>query len=167
MRVGQWIRRTSKIGPKLPVADRPTKVSLASLKRDPTETDMKSALRASATAVSDFAWLSRGDSVFIKTALNSSYPYPSTTNPVAVAAMIELLKDKGAGSVIVGDMSGIEHVKLSAEGTVGRSRALMEKSGRLPLYEMPVVRSIALKRRDGAPFTKTAWKQFPIGKAPS
>jgi uncharacterized protein (DUF362 family) len=90
---------------------------------------MKSALRASATAVSDFAWLSRGDSVFIKTALNSSYPYPSTTNPVAVAAMIELLKDKGAGSVIVGDMSGIEHVKLSAEGTVGSSRALMEKSG--------------------------------------
>jgi hypothetical protein len=43
--------------------------------------------------------------------------------------MIQLLKEKGAGRVIVGDMSGIAHVKLSPEGLSGSSRSLMERCG--------------------------------------
>jgi uncharacterized protein (DUF362 family) len=43
--------------------------------------------------------------------------------------MVELLKEKGAGRVIVSDMSGIEHVKLTPEKLVGSSRQLMHASG--------------------------------------
>ena len=43
--------------------------------------------------------------------------------------MVELLKEKGAGRVIVSDMSGIEFVKLTPEGLKGSSRALMHASG--------------------------------------
>ena len=90
---------------------------------------MKSAVPAVAEAATDFSWLSKGDAVFIKPALNSGNPYPATTNPTAIAAMVEILKEKGAGRVIVGDMSGIEHVKLSETGLSGSSRRLMESSG--------------------------------------
>ena len=90
---------------------------------------MKSAVRAAAEAATDFSWLSKGDAVFIKPALNSGNPYPATTSPVALEGMVELLKEKGAGRVIVGDMSGIEYVKLSPGGLSGSSRRLMEASG--------------------------------------
>jgi uncharacterized protein (DUF362 family) len=67
--------------------------------------------------------------VFIKPALNSGNPYPATTSPEAVGAVVEMLKDRGARRVIVGDMSGIEHVKLSTDRLSGSSRRLMEASG--------------------------------------
>lgn len=104
-------------------------VALAGLPKDSSETAIKSAVRDSALAASDFSWLSKNDAVFIKPALNSGLPYPSTTSPVAIAAMVKLLKEKGAGRVIVGDMSGIEHVKLSPAGISGSTRKLMESAG--------------------------------------
>jgi len=90
---------------------------------------MKSAVRAAAQAATDFSWLSKGDAVFIKPSLNSGNPYPATTSPIAIGAMVELLREKGARRVIVGDMSGIEHVKLSPKGVAGSSRRLMESCG--------------------------------------
>ena len=112
-----------------PKPGRETRVFLAGVGRNPSDQTMKSAVRAVAEATTDFSWLSKGDSVFIKPALNSGNPYPATTNPIAIGGMVELLKEKGAGRVIVGDMCGIEHVKLSPEGLSGSSRRLMEDSG--------------------------------------
>jgi uncharacterized protein (DUF362 family) len=43
--------------------------------------------------------------------------------------MVELLKEKGAGRIIVTDMAGIEHVKLTPERLVGSTRELMHASG--------------------------------------
>ena len=90
---------------------------------------IRSAIRAAAEAATDFSWLSRGDPVFIKPVLNSGHPYPHTTSPLAVGAIIELLREKGAGRIVVGDMSGIEHVKLSRGGVRGSTLRLMEASG--------------------------------------
>ncbi len=67
--------------------------------------------------------------VFIKPALNSGKTYPATTSPIAFGAMFELFEEKGAGRVIVWDMSGIEHMKLSPKGISGSSCHLMESSG--------------------------------------
>ena len=108
---------------------RQIRVFLAGVGRGASEQVMKLAVRAVAEATTDFFWLSKDDSVFIKPALNSGNPYPATTNPIAIGAMVELLKQKGARRVIVGDMSGIEHVKLSPKGLTGSSRRLMEASG--------------------------------------
>gem|GEM_PF-1471110 len=106
-----------------------TIVALAGARKGASEPEVKAAVRAAANAVTDFSWLSKGDAVFIKPALNSGLAYPSTTSPVAIGAMIELLKQKGAGRVIVGDMSGIEHVKLTPDGLTGSTRRLMASSG--------------------------------------
>ena len=105
------------------------RVFLAGLSRGATEQVARLAVRAVAEAATDFSWLSRGDAVFIKPALNSGNPYPATTSPLAIGALVELLREKGAHRVIVGDMCGIEHVKLSPDGLKGSSRRLMEASG--------------------------------------
>ena len=116
-------------GARLAAPGRPTRVCLAGLKRGSSAQTVKSAVRAAAESATDFSWLSRGDAVFIKPALNSGNPYPATTSPEAVGAVVEMLKDRGSRRVIVGDMCGIEHVKLSQEGVSGSSRRLMEASG--------------------------------------
>jgi len=116
-------------GAKLTAPGRPTRVCLAGLKRGSSAQTVKSAVRAAAESATDFSWLSRGDAVFIKPALNSGNPYPATTSPEALGAVVEMLKDRGSRRVIVGDMRGIEHVKLSQEGVSGSSRRLMEASG--------------------------------------
>ncbi|MGA9109632.1 MAG: DUF362 domain-containing protein [Smithella sp.] len=107
----------------------PAKVYLSGTKKGAEEKEIKLAVRSSAEAATDFSWLSRGDSVFIKPAANSGNPYPATTSPIAVAAMVELLREKGAGRVIVGDMSGVQYVRFTPTSLRGSSRKLMESSG--------------------------------------
>jgi uncharacterized protein (DUF362 family) len=116
-------------GEKPRQSDRRAPVYLAGVDRGASEAAIKAAVRNAARAATDFPWLSKGDSVFIKPVLNSGSPYPFTTSPAAIAAMVELLREKGARRVIVGDMSGIGHVKLSPGGLSGSSRRLMEASG--------------------------------------
>ena len=110
-------------------SDRQARVVLAGVTKGSSEAAIKSVIRESALAASDFSWLGKNDAVFIKPAINSGSSYPSTTSPIAIAAMVALLKEKGAGRVIVGDMSGIEHVKLSPTGLSGSTRKLMEAAG--------------------------------------
>jgi uncharacterized protein (DUF362 family) len=106
-----------------------TDVYIAGVPKGAAESDLKQALRQTAEAADNFSWLSKGDTVFIKPALNSGNPYPATTSPVAVAAVVELLKERGAGRVLLGDMCGVQHVKLTPEKLTGSSRQLMHESG--------------------------------------
>jgi uncharacterized protein (DUF362 family) len=87
------------------------------------------AVKRVAEAASDFSWLSRGDVVFIKPAGNSGNPYPATTSPLAVQAMVGLLRKKGAGRVIVGDKSGVQYVYQDDRGQRGSSRHLFTQNG--------------------------------------
>ena len=107
-------------------------VSLSTAQKD---SDMEKAVIKAAKSATNFSWLKRGQTVFIKPVLNSGLPYPATTNPIAISAMIKLLKQKGAGKVIVGDMSGIEHLRFFKDKTTGSTRDLMKKSGMIQLIE--------------------------------
>lgn len=105
-------------------------VALAPIKKGSSEEEIVGAVRATAESATDFSWLARGDSVLIKPVCNSGNKYPATTSPLAISAMIRLLKDKGANQVYVMDMSGIEYVKLTEKGLVkGSTRKLMENNG--------------------------------------
>lgn len=122
------VKRPTDINKLFP-SGKPEKVFLAGVSRGAPEENVRAAVREAAEAATDFSWLSKGDTVFIKPVLNSGNPYPATTSPTAIGVIIKLLKEKGAGRVIVGDMSGVEHVKLSLTGLSGNSRRLMEASG--------------------------------------
>jgi uncharacterized protein (DUF362 family) len=79
----------------------------------------------------DLSFLSPGDSVFIKVACNSDNDHPAVTNPEAIPLLVSLLKKRGAGDVYVGDQSGVETVRLTRDGRVSSTRALMKKNGLL------------------------------------
>ena len=104
-------------------------VSIAGLARGCEQQTLIQSVREAAQAATDFSWLSKGDSVLIKPALNSGNPYPATTSPEGIKAMVALLKEKGANRVLVSDMSGIEFVKLTPQRLKGSSRKLMHASG--------------------------------------
>ncbi len=99
------------------------------------DSDMEAAVIKAAQAATDFSWLENGQIVFIKTVNNSGVSYPATSSPIAVSAMIKLLKQKGAGRVIVGDMSGVQHLKFFKDKTIGSTRDLMKISGMLQAVE--------------------------------
>lgn len=79
--------------------------------------------------ISNLSWLSQGDSVFIKVACNSGNDHPAVTNPKAISAMVKFLKNHGAGTVYVGDQSGVEQVRLTEGERVSSTREVMKKNG--------------------------------------
>ena len=86
-------------------------------------------------AATDFSWLSRGDHVLIKLALNSGNPYPATTDPWSVKCMVTLLKEKGAGKILVADQSGFGTVQWTKDRKEGSSRQLAKNAGLLKVIE--------------------------------
>jgi uncharacterized protein (DUF362 family) len=104
-------------------------VALAGVARGAGDEAVAAAVRRAALGATDFSWLSRGDSVLIKPVCNSGNPYPATTDPVALRAMIGLLRDQGAGRVIVADMSGVQFLRFDADRTRGSTRRLMGEAG--------------------------------------
>jgi len=107
------------------------RVGLAGVARGAARDEVVAAVNRAAEAATDFSWLSRGDTVLIKPVCNSGNTYPATTDPVALHAMIRLLQKKGAGRVIVGDMSGVQFVRFQKDSLSGSTRELMEQAGML------------------------------------
>jgi uncharacterized protein (DUF362 family) len=106
-----------------------TPVALAGVARGAATQDVARAVRDAAQAATDFSWLSRGDTVLIKPVCNSGNVYPATTDPVALNAMVRLLAERGAGRVVVADMSGVQFLRFSPDATTGSTRELMTGNG--------------------------------------
>jgi uncharacterized protein (DUF362 family) len=87
------------------------------------------AVRQVAEAATDFSWLGKGDTVLLKPAGNSKNLYPATTSPLAVVAMTKLLKEKGAGRVILCDKSGVQSVYQTADHVRGSTRQCFQNNG--------------------------------------
>lgn len=117
---------------EIKIDEKKSNVFLSTIRK---ESDMEKAVIQAVEAATNFDWLKMGQTVFIKPVLNSGLPYPATTNPIAIAAMIQLLKQKGAGKVIVGDMSGVERLRFFKDKTTGSTRDLMKNSGMMQAVE--------------------------------
>jgi uncharacterized protein (DUF362 family) len=105
-------------------------VVLTGVEKGAVDDAVADAVKKAAIAATDFSWLSHGDTVVIKPVVNSGNPYPTTTSPVGIKAMAELLKEKGAGRVIVTDTASVTYVWLTGKGVIrGSTRKLMQKCG--------------------------------------
>lgn len=91
--------------------------------------------RAAVEAATDFSWLSRGDRVLLKLALNSGNPFPATTDPWALRCMVRILQERGAGEILAGDQSGVEHVFHAPTWGWGASRECCRTAGLLDVIE--------------------------------
>jgi uncharacterized protein (DUF362 family) len=90
--------------------------------------------------------------VLIKPVCNSGNVYPATTDPAALRAMIRLLLQRGAGRVVVADMSGVQFVRFSKDRLSGSTRALMQRNGML--------RSIEAAGGEMHAFEEAGWDAF-------
>ena len=96
---------------------------------DPLATCIRNTFLA---ATNNCSWLHEGDIVLLKPALNSPDPYPSTTHPLAIKVVAEMLVERGV-NVVIGDQSGIEHVLHYPGGVLrGSSRVNYTHSGMGP-----------------------------------
>lgn len=95
----------------------------------------RNSVRQVCTAL-DWAWLSPGDSVFLKLSCNSPNAHPAVTSPNVVAAIVAELAERGAGEVLVGDQAGVETVRLmEGDVLVGSTRQAMQSNGLLAAIE--------------------------------
>jgi uncharacterized protein (DUF362 family) len=115
--------------------DATTPVVAVGVPRGSDAEGVANAVRRAALAATDFRWLSRGDTVLIKPVCNSGNDYPATTDPIALRAMIRLLLERGAGRVVVADMSGVQFLRFSQDHLSGSTRALMKSNGLLTSIE--------------------------------
>jgi uncharacterized protein (DUF362 family) len=100
------------------------------IQKDPSPGQLSLAIEKVFLKASDnLSWLSKGDLVLLKPALNSPDLYPATTHPLSLNVVSEILEKHGA-EVIAGDQSGIEHVLQDESGVIhGSSKGCFEKSG--------------------------------------
>ncbi len=136
-------------------------VTVVSVPRDAAPAVVAAAVRRAALGATDLGWLHRGDTVLLKPVCNSGNAYPATTDPVAIRAMIELLRERGAGRVLVGDMSGVQAVRFGPDYLRGSTRALMTESG--------MARAITESGGELHAFEEAGWDAFdpetPVGAA--
>ena len=64
-------------------------------------------IRRALDLIGGLDFLRPGDSVLLKLALNSPNSFPATTSPEMVTEVIKLLKEGGAGDILVGDKSPV------------------------------------------------------------
>ncbi len=80
-------------------------------------------------STNNVSWLTKGQTVLLKPALNSPDPYPATTDPDAVRVVAQELTKRGA-RVVIGDQSGIGHVLHTPSGVMrGSTRVCYHASG--------------------------------------
>ncbi len=132
--------------------DGTTSVALVGVPRGSGDDVVERAVQRAALAATDFSWLSRGDTVLIKPVCNSGNDYPATTDPAALRAMIRLLAQRGAGRVVVADMSGVQFVRFSKDRLSGSTRELMRRNGML--------RSIEAAGGEIVAFEEAGWDAF-------
>jgi len=81
-------------------------------------------------------WLSKGDSVFLKVSSNSGNPHPSVTSPIAINIIVKILKNAGAGEIMIGDQAGVQHVRLTKTGRKSSTKEMLAKNGILNSVEI-------------------------------
>jgi uncharacterized protein (DUF362 family) len=128
---------------------------------DPNQTTTIDAVQKAIDAATDLSWLRQGDSVFVKVACNSNHGPPTVTSPAALEGVVRVLKDAGAGTVYVGDMSGAQYVRHLASQTTGSTRANMQTNGLLAAAEAA---GAVVHCFEEVPFDRAYVRGVPIGE---
>jgi uncharacterized protein (DUF362 family) len=76
-----------------------------------------------------------GDSVLLKLALNSFNLFPATTSPVVVSELIKLLKERGAGDILVGDKSPSWQDTINCLQKTGIYDAAIDAGAQIVVFE--------------------------------
>ncbi len=92
-------------------------------------------VRQTLDGATDYAWLKKGDRILVKLALNSGNAFPATSDPWLLKSLITILREKGAGDILVGDQSGVFDVHWTRDKQRGSSRELCKSAGLLSVIK--------------------------------
>jgi|GEM_PF-774770 len=126
----------------------------------PDEELKKTITRVILETTDNLSWLSPGETVLLKPALNSPDLYPATTHPLSLHATAELLLQRGA-KVIAADQSGVEFVVMGPQGVVKGSSKENYMASRMA--EGSSLRFESIEAQDW----QTGFVHFKPGAAPS
>lgn len=124
--------------------------ALVSLVRDPTN-DIEQAVRDAVQMVGGFPDMT-GMTVLLKPNLNSGDPIPYSTGPDVMRAVIEMVREKGATRIIVGDRSNPNYDTMTAMSNSGITAVIQALSGQgIPVEALNLnTQSTTLLRPSGA-----------------
>jgi uncharacterized protein (DUF362 family) len=92
-------------------------------------------LKRALELIDGLAFLSPGDSVLLKLALNSSNSFPATTSPFVVSELVKLLKERGAGDILVGDKSPTWQDTIDCLQKTGIYDAAIDAGAQIVVFE--------------------------------
>jgi len=95
-------------------------VHLASTDQGAAYAQIKDKIRATLQATRDLSIIKEGDLVVVKVVSNSPYPYPMVTNPQALQAVIEIVKEHSQNVRVV-DQVGFEHCFFTGDSPVSKA----------------------------------------------
>ena len=84
-------------------------VNVVAVAKDPSPAEIEARIREAILATTDLKWLEAGQLVAVKVVSNSARPYPFTTHPEALKAVVKILRERGA-RVVVADQAGTKWV---------------------------------------------------------
>ena len=99
-------------------------------------------VRQTLDGATDFSWLSKGDRILVKLALNSGNEFPATSDPWLLKSLVTILQEKGAGEILVGDQSGVADVHWTRDKKRGASRDLCKSAGLLDVIHECAVKPV-------------------------
>ena len=99
------------------------------------DTDDSYAIQRALELIGGLDFLHIGDSVLLKLALNSANPFPATTSPVLLSELITLLKDHGAGDIVVGDRSAYGRDTMYCLQETGIYQAAVDSGAEVVVFD--------------------------------
>jgi len=98
------------------------------------EGDLKKAIKRAVTIIGGIERLvEKGDTILVKPNYNTAHPYPGSSDPSFVRAVIELIYEAGAERVVLGERSALLNTKKVLE-TAGIMKAAEEANAEVVIF---------------------------------
>ncbi len=93
------------------------------------------AIKMAIEMVDGLSFIKPGDTVLIKPAVNSEVPFPAATDPLMLSTVINMVRERGAGAIIVAERSGVWRDTERCMKATGTYKAAVESRAEIMFLE--------------------------------
>lgn len=93
------------------------------------------AIKMAIELIDGLSFIKTGDTVLIKPAVNSEIPFPAATDPLMLSTVINMVKERGAGAIVVAERSGVWRDTERCMKATGTYKAAVESKAEIIFLE--------------------------------